>query len=430
MSHYPAQQGMFVIQHGAAIILCSAAAAVRLRALHGDRHMLKQRLRPSRARLRGFLLHEHGARQRLRVAWQQLALPGRGFVMSDGMMISTVLDAVEKGSLFAIYAAARPVVTSPQVDVAMLRGRLATAEVMLRSQLESAGEDVAGWSAKAKMSAMLRQMPDYLTGDALVAFESLISDEGLEFLIGSTLVLAAAQEFGIGELADAGLVAWAWWNAGRAGLNALADVLRAFVMVLKAQNDPDIRRAAALCAGALVVLGISALTLLIARASRRKCGGESEVSGGQSELEAPVVSRRGIARNTVEADAKQAAAEQAFNEQAPNEQAPRRDETSASAKQTTRADLIDGGNAPDRGGLTKAGRALAKHGGREGSSFSNPTGNPDQINQQGQVVLEEIVDNPQTIERSNRFGGIDYIAPDGRGARFGPDGQMMGLLEP
>ncbi len=233
--------------------------------------------------------------------------------MSDGMMISTVLGAVEKESLFSIYAAARPVVTSPQVDVAMLRGRLATAVIMLRSKPESAGEDVAGWSAKAKMGAMLRQMPDYLTGVALLAFESLISNEGLEFLIGSTLVLAAAQEFGIGELADAGLVAWAWWSAGRAGLNALADLLRSFVMALKAQNSPDIRRAAALCASALVVLGISALILLNARAGRKKGGGKDEGSDGQSEPDAPVVSRRGIARSTVEADGKQAAAQRQFS---------------------------------------------------------------------------------------------------------------------
>lgn len=42
------------------------------------------------------------------------------------------------------------------------------------------------------------------------------------------------------------------------------------------------------------------------------------------------------------------------------------------------------GKIPDRENLTKAGRALAKHGGREGSVFPKPLGSPEQINQQGQ----------------------------------------------
>ena len=35
-----------------------------------------------------------------------------------------------------------------------------------------------------------------------------------------------------------------------------------------------------------------------------------------------------------------------------------------------------------------------------------------------------------TVKDNNRFGGIDVIAPDGRGARFDADGRFRGFLEP
>ena len=49
--------------------------------------------------------------------------------------------------------------------------------------------------------------------------------------------------------------------------------------------------------------------------------------------------------------------------------------------------LSKAGQVLDRGGLTKAGRGLAKHSGRSGSSFPNVKGNPSQINQCAQDIL-------------------------------------------
>ena len=45
--------------------------------------------------------------------------------------------------------------------------------------------------------------------------------------------------------------------------------------------------------------------------------------------------------------------------------------------------LLEAGKQLDRGGLTKAGRALSKHGGRIDSVFPKPVGTPEQINDQG-----------------------------------------------
>jgi filamentous hemagglutinin len=86
----------------------------------------------------------------------------------------------------------------------------------------------------------------------------------------------------------------------------------------------------------------------------------------------------------------------------------------------------------DRGGeITTAGRALQKHGSRPDSAFPSAKGNPSQMNDQGQEVLDGILKSPgATVKDNNRFGGIDVIAPDGRGARFDADGRFRGFLEP
>ena len=88
----------------------------------------------------------------------------------------------------------------------------------------------------------------------------------------------------------------------------------------------------------------------------------------------------------------------------------------------------------DREGLTAAGRALQKHGGRSGSAFPGVRGNPAQINQAGQHVVDDILTSPgsTTIKRHHaRFGDVVEIrAPDGRGVRYDANGHFVGLLEP
>ena len=94
-------------------------------------------------------------------------------------------------------------------------------------------------------------------------------------------------------------------------------------------------------------------------------------------------------------------------------------------------DLLRAGQAVDKGGLTKAGRALAKHGSRPASAFPQATGNPAAINQQGQAVLDGILQSNQQVMQPNRFGGQDIFDMNtGRGVRFDSNGNMLGFLEP
>lgn len=98
------------------------------------------------------------------------------------------------------------------------------------------------------------------------------------------------------------------------------------------------------------------------------------------------------------------------------------------------ADLINAGNALDRGGLTAAGRALQKHGSRVGSVFPKATGSISNINAQGESVLKGILSNPNVatgIRHHARFGDVlEYTIPNGQGARFSADAKsFIGFIE-
>jgi hypothetical protein len=101
-------------------------------------------------------------------------------------------------------------------------------------------------------------------------------------------------------------------------------------------------------------------------------------------------------------------------------------------------DLSDAAKVPDSsdksGELSAAGRALQKHGGRDDSAFPSAKGNPAAINDQGQQIVDDILNNPNstvTQRNTGRFGNvIDITAPNGLGIRYSADGKFIGFLEP
>lgn len=97
-------------------------------------------------------------------------------------------------------------------------------------------------------------------------------------------------------------------------------------------------------------------------------------------------------------------------------------------------DLLSAGAKIDRGELTKVGRALQKHSSRPGSSFPGVTGNPAQLNSQGQKILKEIISNPSakyTTRHHARFGKVlEVRLPSGKGARFSANAKkFIGFIE-
>lgn len=93
-------------------------------------------------------------------------------------------------------------------------------------------------------------------------------------------------------------------------------------------------------------------------------------------------------------------------------------------------DLSKAAGIIDRNGLTKAGRALQKHGNRLGSAFPKIKGGPKALNPAGQNIVDDILTAPGAITKKNRYGGMDIVAPDGRGVRYDAAGEFVGFLEP
>lgn len=96
--------------------------------------------------------------------------------------------------------------------------------------------------------------------------------------------------------------------------------------------------------------------------------------------------------------------------------------------------LAEAGKVIDKADFTKAGRGLMKHGYREGSVYPKPMGDPAQVNEQGQKILESFLNHPENVVYETthpRFGKvIEVVVPGKGGVRFTSDGEMIGFLEP
>lgn len=100
--------------------------------------------------------------------------------------------------------------------------------------------------------------------------------------------------------------------------------------------------------------------------------------------------------------------------------------------------LNEAASASNRNGLTDAGRALQKHGGREGSAYSYSSQKASVLNQEAQNIVNEILNNPNTkiesrvvFENKQRITVVEATAPDGRALRFNSDGsRLIGFREP
>ena len=95
-------------------------------------------------------------------------------------------------------------------------------------------------------------------------------------------------------------------------------------------------------------------------------------------------------------------------------------------------DLSKAAGAIDKGGFTKAGRSLQKHGSRPGSKWSQSDINvnsPQQANSRGQNLVDDALTTPGSKVVPNRRGGTDVITPDGRTIRYNRDGTFQGFRE-
>ncbi|QVL55879.1 MAG: hypothetical protein KFB95_01350 [Simkaniaceae bacterium] len=106
-------------------------------------------------------------------------------------------------------------------------------------------------------------------------------------------------------------------------------------------------------------------------------------------------------------------------------------------KTISMGDMSHAGTLPDKGPLSKAGRALQKKSDRLDSAFPKPSGTSHEVNLQGQKVLDEILNHPDKVvirdTTKKRYGGVFDIkigSEKGMGVRFKTNGEFVGFLEP
>ena len=90
--------------------------------------------------------------------------------------------------------------------------------------------------------------------------------------------------------------------------------------------------------------------------------------------------------------------------------------------------LIAAGNEFDRGGFTRAGRSLMKHGYREGDIFPKPIGAPEKVNSAGIEILKKIVSDPNRRVVNIPGRGVEIYSETGLGAYYRSDGTFRGFI--
>lgn len=93
------------------------------------------------------------------------------------------------------------------------------------------------------------------------------------------------------------------------------------------------------------------------------------------------------------------------------------------------SELESSANAIDRNGLSRAGRALQKHGDRPGSVFPRSVGSAQARNAQGLDQVNAILNDPnRTVDVLDKV--INIYGSNGAGVRYSVGGDFMGFLEP
>ena len=112
--------------------------------------------------------------------------------------------------------------------------------------------------------------------------------------------------------------------------------------------------------------------------------------------------------------------------------------TNAAGTIPTVDQLSQAAASANRNGLTDAGRALQKHGGREGSVYTYSSQKSSVLNKEAQNIVDDILSTPGTkietriiTENKQRIKVIEATAPDGRAIRFNENGtKLIGFREP
>lgn len=127
---------------------------------------------------------------------------------------------------------------------------------------------LANMSLKDKVQSVFLKAAALLPSKVGEDLKALVSPASLAAMALAISALAVAQLFGVGEVADVGLAALAWYYGGKAALQGLYELGRSAIQIYKAQSPSDLDKAAQALADAVNLMGVATLTLILVRVAR------------------------------------------------------------------------------------------------------------------------------------------------------------------
>jgi hypothetical protein len=158
----------------------------------------------------------------------------------------------------------------------------------LDNMVKAAGKDNSKQDIYDKLEAILPRVPEQakkIGGDkAKQEMEELFSPAAIAVSVGLFALWAASHGVGVGFVIDAGLLAMAIWNSGKAALEAFEKIAQFFGLLTKDRmSDEDMEQAAFLLATGLVILGITAVKLILRKVVGRRGNVQEEGGGGGAQ---------------------------------------------------------------------------------------------------------------------------------------------------
>ena len=261
--------------------LRSARAIVRLGPLH-ERPVRSWRVR-DRLWIAQELRGHREALHHLQDLLYRAHIGGIGFHLNDEDAIRVVADCIYNEILVALLVPRARVSDRLSISTSTAPPPPVPSAAVARPPTPATPpQNVPEWSTVEKLKAALSRSINSprLGNDLRAALLALLTPEALAEFAIIMAGLVAAQAAGVGEIADAALAAYAYYQAGFAGLRAVADFIGALVAAARATSEADLDHAADRFAQDLVVLGVAFLSVSLMRASHTR--GSPALSGESS----------------------------------------------------------------------------------------------------------------------------------------------------
>ena len=231
------------------------------------------------------LRRDRAALEQLRREWSRLELPASGR-SSDDMLLTLVEREAARRRLSILFLPADDDGVLPGLDP------LRTAKP----------DNVGDWTAGEKIQEALLRTAPKLGGELRKIVEQLLDPVNVAVTVGLILALAASHAAGVGLIADAVLVGFAYAAAGLAGIKAIGDLIAATAKLIDAESEAEIDECAAEYAAAFVILGTAFLARFLRKAKARPKGKFEREAPASRQPKAQPKPRRPTESATKQAD--------------------------------------------------------------------------------------------------------------------------------